>query len=253
MGKKNKKKGKDSDEFKFKQRMRSGMYNEDDMSLFKHYDIDPKDFERRGRPGQYDNEGRGHEALRDELQKRMNNDYSTRRSFEAAAMAGDEDARKYAEEGFKGSEGIHGGFQALKALKEKYGTGGGMHGARNKAGLTQRIVDYDRKMQTEGYDDKYMLKEDYKEPEAAAAPEPEKPAELSDRLKSVNERFSQASAPMTFKKDNDAPPAQDDQQTAARNFLNDYRIDVTRGAGLRSDIKTGVSNAARFIRDIYGR
>ena len=141
MGKKNKK---DKEAKKREQRFRAGVYNEEDQEMFKHYGIDANDYRRRGRPGQYDDDGRGPEALQKELEKRMNNDYSTRRSFEAAAMAGDEDARKYAEEGFDGYEGLSGGFAALRELKEKYGTGGGMHGYKNKAGLAQRIVDHSR-------------------------------------------------------------------------------------------------------------
>ena len=82
------------------------------------------------------------------------------------------------------------------------------------------------------------------------------PIEPSDRMAAVEERMENASynsPPGLFDKDNADPAKTDDQKDAARNFLDDYKLDVAKGANIKSDIETGVSNAARHVRDTYGR
>ena len=85
------------------------------------------------------------------------------------------------------------------------------------------------------------------------------PIEPSDRMAAVEERFEKAAGgssntpPSLFDKDNAMPAKADDQADAARNFVEDYKKDVAKGANIRSDIETGVSNAARHVRDTYGR
>ena len=85
------------------------------------------------------------------------------------------------------------------------------------------------------------------------------PIEPSDRMAAVEQRLEGAAGgsrnapPSLFDKDNAMPAKADDQKDAARNFVNDYTADVKEGAGIKSDIATSVSNAARHVRDVYGR
>lgn len=83
------------------------------------------------------------EEVHEDIGKAMMNDYDTRRTMEAAAMAGDEEARKFAEEGFTG-DNIYASWDKMKSLKKEHIGGGGMLGAKNRAGLTQAMVDWDR-------------------------------------------------------------------------------------------------------------
>ena len=151
----------------------------------------------------------------------MNNDYDTRRSFEAAALAGDEDARKYAEEGFEGIEAAYGGFNALKDLKEKYGTGGGLSGAKNEAGLTQRIVDYERSEQTKQYESMFAPKD---KQEAVSVDEQVAEAnyEPSDKMKAAKERVANYNSNPFNDGDNEA------QRTQAADSFSKYKLDLRR-------------------------
>ena len=59
----------------------------------------------------------------------MMNDYDTRRTMEAAAMAGNKDAKKYAKKGFE-ADNIQDAYGVMRDLKKEYVGGGGMGGAR---------------------------------------------------------------------------------------------------------------------------
>ena len=77
-------------------------------------------------------------------------------------------------------------------------------------------------------------------------------------MAAVEERLEGAAGgantpPSMFDKDNAQPAKADDQKDAARNFLEDYKLDVKKGANIKHDIETGISNAARTVRDTYGR
>ena len=89
----------------------------------------------------------------------MMNDYDTRRSLEAAAMAGEKDAKKFAKKGIKGKN-IQEAYGVLRDLKKEYVGGGGMDGAKNRAGLTHALVKADREKFIEDNDAKYALKSD---------------------------------------------------------------------------------------------
>ena len=189
----------------------------------------------------------------------MMNDYDTRRTLEAAAMSGNKDAKKFAKKGIKGKN-IQDAYGVMRDLKKEYVGGGGMDGAKNRAGLTYAMVKEDRNAQTAAYDEKYAKTTDLNDLKdklmAQATDEAVAPIEPSDRMAAVEERLEGAagnSPPSLFDKDNADPAKADDQKDAAKNFLNDYKLDVAEGAQIKSDIATGVSNAARHVRDTYGR
>ena len=57
------------------------------------------------------------DEVKEDLAKAMMNDYDTRRSLEAAAMAGNKDAKKYAKKGIKGKN-IQDAYGVMRDLKE---------------------------------------------------------------------------------------------------------------------------------------
>ena len=195
-----------------------------------------------------------------DIAKAMMNDYDTRRGMEAAAMAGDKKAKRFAKKGFKAGS-IYDGYSALEHVKKKYVGGGGMTGAKNQAGLSYAAVKADREEQTAAYDEKYAKTTDLNklkdELMAQATEDAVDPViEPSDRMAAYEERLEKAAGntpPSMFDKENVNPAKADDQADAARTFLNEYKLDVKKGANIKSDIETGVSNAARHVRDTYGR
>ena len=144
------------------------------------------------------------------------------------------------------------------------GNGGDFSSASDFAGLTYNSVERDRAKQTAAYDETYAKTTDLnalKDKLMAEATDKAAgtPIEPSDRMAAVEDRLEKASGgsgnkpPSLFDKDNSAPAKADDQADAARNFLGDYTADVRQGANIKSDIETGLSNAARHVRDTYGR
>jgi hypothetical protein len=109
------------------------------------------------------------------------NDYDTRRTMEAAAMAGNKDAKKYAKKGFK-AKNIYEAYDVMRDLKKEYVGGGGMRGAKNEAGLTYALVKADRENMLADLDEKYGKKD---EPSKDPADDIGKKADvvLSDHLK----------------------------------------------------------------------
>ena len=106
------------------------------------------------------------DEVKDDLAKAMMNDYDTRRSLEAAAMAGNKDAKKYAKKGIKGKN-IQDAYGVMRDLKKEYVGGGGMGGAENRASLTQALVQADRDNFIADNDAKYAAKSDLEQMEEA--------------------------------------------------------------------------------------
>jgi hypothetical protein len=230
-------------------------------SLLKRYDVDGARSVKPDMRGQNGYENRSVKDVKRDLSKAMMNDYDTRRTMEAAAMAGDKDAKKFAKKGIKAGK-VGAAWDTMKDLKKKYVGGGGMDGAKNRAGLTYAAVKADRDAQTAAYDDTYAKTTDLNSLKdklmKQATNEAATPIEPSDRMAAVEDRFEKAAGgsntpPSLFDKDNAQPAKADDQKDAARNFVEDYKLDVMKGANIKSDIETGVSNAARHVRDTYGR
>ena len=89
-----------------------------------------------------------------EIAAAMKNDYDTRRTMEAAALAGNKDAKKYAKGGFN-PDNIFEAHETMQGLKKKYG-------ADNDYGLTYAAVKDDRKTLREKVDKRINKKVDKK-------------------------------------------------------------------------------------------
>ena len=132
--------------------------------LMRRYDVEGTNSVMPSARNSY-NEERTYDDVQSDIAKAMMNDYDTRRTFEAAAMAGNKDAKKFARKGIKDGK-IFEAYDVMKDLKKEYVGGGGMRGAKNEAGLTQALVEADRG----------KLLDDLKDKAEKATPDPIAPA-----------------------------------------------------------------------------
>ena len=218
---------------------------------------------RSGKPGGDSGyEPRTAEDVDRELADKANKDYDTRRTMEAQAMAGKGKAEKYAKNGFNNVTDVLKANNMMSRWHKNQGNGGDFSSTSDFAGLTYNSVERDRAKQTAAYDETYAKTTDLNDlkdklmaqaTEKAASPTPIEP---SDRMAAVEDRLESAASnrpPSLYSKNNTDPAKADDQKDAARSFLTDFTADVREGANIRSDIATGVSNAAKHVRDTYGR
>ena len=102
---------------------------------------------KMGRPSA-GGEQRSQKDVEKDIAAAMMNDYDTRRTLEAAALAGNKDAKKYAKKGIKSGK-VEDAYRTMEKLKKEYVGGGGMRGAKNEAGLTWAAVKDDRSKLTD--------------------------------------------------------------------------------------------------------
>ena len=210
--------------------------------------------------------GRTYKGGRDDYEaaiaKAAMSDYDTRRTMEAQAMSGKKKAQKYAEGGFNNIQDVIKANNMRERWHKNAGNGGSFSSASDFAGQTHRAVERERSKQTAAYDKTYAKTTDLNDlkdklmAEATDKAAGSAPIEPSDRMASVESRLEGAASnrpPSLYSKNNTDPAKADDQKDAARGFLSDFTADVREGAGIKNDITTGVSNAAKHVRDAYGR
>ena len=235
---------------KKKSKWKDMLYTERDASmnkLGKELGVDPSNYRTMGGNGRSD---RGYSFDQDKyneaVKSRLGNDYSTRRAMEARGMAGNKKAEKFAKNGVGSLKDAYNARQMMEKWHKEDGNGGNFSSASDYAGVAHRSVQQDRDAQTATYDEKYAKTTDLNSlkdklmaeatEDAAAAPV----IEPSDRMAAVEERMEGAAGnkpPSLFDKDNANPAKADDQVDAARNFLEDYKLDVAKGANIKSDIE----------------
>jgi len=221
---------------------------------------------RLSRPGSptWEEDRNNRENYKQNMIDAARNDYDLRRTMEAAAMSGKKKANKLIDKGFKNVDDIQKWQNFSEKAAVRHGHGGDFSSATDYMNLTQAMVKRDRTKQTAAYDETYAKTTDLNAlkdklmAEATDKAASAAPIEPSDRMAAVEDRLEKAAGggntpPGLFDKDNAQPAKADDQADAARNFLNDYKLDVREGANIKSDIETGLSNAARHVRDTYGR
>ena len=120
----------------------------------------------------------------------MMNDYDTRRTMEAAAMAGNKDAKKYAKKGID-ADNIQDAYGVMRDLKKEYVGGGGMDGAENRAGLTfARPVNADRDALNASIDSRFdaMSVKEQEGPDGFTYTGPD--AEISPEMQDAKDRVA---------------------------------------------------------------
>lgn len=121
------------------------------------------------------------------------NDYDTRRSLEAAALAGNKKAKKMSKKGFTDAESVVKAQNFFERQHKKHGGGGSFSSAGDYAGLTHSLVAKDRAKQTAEYDAKYASKSDLDNIKAKSVDEQveeAKPYEPSEKIKQAKERVA---------------------------------------------------------------
>ena len=161
--------------------------------LLERYDVEGYRHGRTDRGSTY----RGFDEIKKDLSAAMMNDYDTRRSIEAAAMAGNKGAQKFAKKGFtSNANSLVGGWDLMKDLKKEYVGGGGMMDAENRAGLTHALVMADRENQTADYRDEFAPKSALEEmqnkikQEAIAPEEPYTPSPELEQARAQEEEYN---------------------------------------------------------------
>ena len=254
--------GKDKTDWKAENRWRTGQINSKERAAMERYGLDASDYgwDKSDNPGRHS--GGDYDDMREDFLRAASNDYDTRRGMEAMAMSGKGKAEKIAKEGFKTTGNVMNANNMQRKMHERMGNGGEFSSRSDFAGVSYNAVERDRAKQTAAYDKTYAKTTDLNSlkdklmAEATDKAASAAPIEPSDRMAAVEERLEGAAGntpPGLFDKDNADPAKADDQKDAARNFLDDYKLDVSQGANIKSDIATGVSNAAKHVRDTYGR
>ena len=183
MGKKNKKK---IDQMEFNRGLMNyagdGGGSKEAKELLERYNVESYRHGRTDRGSEY----RGFDEIKQDLSDAMMNDYDTRRTIEAAAMAGNKDAKKFAKNGIEGAKSMLGAHQLMKDLKKEYVGGGGMNGAENRASLTYAAVNADRDALMEDF--KGMIPEVPEDTNTADNVEEKKEIVLSEHMQKAKER-----------------------------------------------------------------
>ena len=234
---------------------------QDVWNLAKKYNID---LEKYSDDGNY-RTGIGsaeYNQLKSDVSRAAANDYDLRETIAYAAASGKKKAIEIEKGGFDNIGNIHNALNFQRKAAKRHGQGGNFSSTSDAMGLTRSMQDRAEKKQTEAYDQRYAKTTDLNElknklmVEATAKAPNSDPIEPSDRMAGVESRLEGAASntpPGLYSKNNTDPAKADDQKDAARNFLDDYKLDVVKGAGIKQDIAKGLGNAAAHVSNIYGR
>ena len=215
-----------------------------------------------GRPGEGGVERESLEDLETKLSGAMTNNYDVRRSLEAADMAGNKKAEKILSGGLNNIEQAYKAHKFMKKTHTNRLEAGGDYGSTNDPmNVSNYWVNKDREKMLKPLaqtKDLNKLKDKLLEEalgDKNAQDDASNPAEPSDRLAQAHARIGAAAHDPTslYQKNNQDAAKADDQADGARNFLTEYKVDVTKGAGLRDDIKSNLSNASNTVTDVFGR
>ena len=124
-----------------------------------------------------------------EIAAKASKDYDTRRTLETLALRGNEDAEKWAKNGFKDGKDVAAANKMFEKLHKKNGNGGEFSSLSDFAGLTHDSVVKDRDaLMSEilkGREPKMSMKED--EPERVENPYADEPEGLDPYTKATND------------------------------------------------------------------
>ena len=100
-----------------------------------------------GKPGNYgsDRGVRTADQVRDELTKAASQDYDTRRTLEAAALSGKKKAKDILDSGFKKAGDVMNAQNFFEKAAKRHGQGGEFSNVSDFMGLTQSMVERDRR------------------------------------------------------------------------------------------------------------
>lgn len=103
---------------------------------------------------------RSADAVQKDLIEAARNDYDLRRTLEASAMSGKKKANKILDKGFKSIGDINNATNFQAKAAKRHGQGGQFSSASDMMGLTQSMVERDRRKFEERLDGKYYQSEE---------------------------------------------------------------------------------------------
>ena len=198
---------------------------------------------------------RGAKEVMDDLKHAARNDYDTRRTLEAAAMSGKKKAQKIIDDGFSNIGTVMKSQNFMEKAAERRGVKN-FSSHTDYMGLTQSMVERDRRKQTEGYEKQFASKDDINgiredlESQKMAAQYKPGPLEKSDELARAEERLSEAegNGPVAIYGNNNEPAATDNApKDATKGFLYDYKEEVKKKFGPMSNQDAELETAARIV------
>ena len=149
----------------------------DIIAAAKRYGINEKDyhgFGGRWNDRDSDRYKGDYEDFKDDIRDAANRDYSTRRTLEAQALAGDADARERAKSGFGTIKSVIDTHEKFKADHKARGNNpDDFYSASDWAQMTMAAVDHDRKVFNQSIDSRIAAATAEQEEPAAEAPEEE--------------------------------------------------------------------------------
>ena len=180
---------------------------------------------QHGRTDRGTGEYRSEKDVEKDMINAARNDYDLRRSLEAAAMSGKGKAKQILDRGFKNAGDITNAINFSEKAAKRHGQGGNFSSASDYMGLTQSMVERDRRKQTESYDAKYATNDalqDALDKVKSGGTQDSKPPEKSDQT-------LQYEADVKNWEDNYSSGGiygKQDKQKEANDFLSAYKTDL---------------------------
>ena len=187
---------------------------------------------RSGKPN------RTREQVSEELADAAMKDYDTRRTMEAAALAGEKGAKKFAKKGYKNATDV---IDAQDFFKKYRDSGGSFSSNADYAGLTWKAVKADRDKfgsQFASIADLQELQDKMTQESNNRVTEPQGPIEHSDQMNTANASVG----------NDHAIPKADTAGEAAKLFADDYKFDVSKGARIAEEKQLNLENAKMAMR-----
>ena len=221
------------------------------------------------RPGSetWEEDTKSRENYRKDMQEGARNDYDTRRTLEAAAMSGKKKAQKIIDSGFKDISDIRNAQNFMEKAAVRHGQGGDFSSASDYMGLTQSMVERDRRKQEENLVSKDFLDQKLKDLQKTKRPDGTSNEEIeytdSDEFAAAKERLESgvydtstsmfknnapAEEPVTaFRKANSSAPASDDRAKATSSYLEQYKQDMIKGGRIEEARSSNLANAMNTV------
>ena len=204
-------------------------------SIEKRYGISYTDY-AYGRPGGGGIQKKDPRQYGADLAAAATNDYDTRRSMEMSALGGNEDATKFAKDGFAGAEDVRNAHEHLKGLHKEYDLDGKYGAQGGFEQLTHHLVQEDRKTRDADFDQRFgdltTAQEELrnKQESMSAASASAEPYEPSERAKAA---LGETEFKPIDRGLGDQSLAYDPnagiQDKDAGEFLNNYKQDIQAG------------------------
>ncbi len=208
------------------------LLNSKQSKAAKRYGVDPNDY-GFNRPGGGGVQKKSPMDFSKDVAKKASNDYDTRRTIEAAAMAGKGKAEKFAKNGLSSLDDVTKANNMFSKMHERSGNGGDFSSAKDFAGLTFNQVKRDR----DKLKDSMSAGDQQKAAKSAVDDEPyEESTELSDARQTVEDYDSKDFN--VFNRGNatgaaDAGDGDVQRKNAAQTFLEKYKLDVKAKANFQ--------------------